>query len=150
MVKTTPATTTPTTRVATTDPTSTHAGRLPPEAAGEQLSELFEEHGRMVFGLCRLLLRDADEAEDAAQQVFLSAHRSMLGGTEPREPAAWLATIARNECHTRIRGRMATPLALVVDDRDALAPGVEQVAGERAPSSRARVLCPADACGSDD
>jgi RNA polymerase sigma factor (sigma-70 family) len=118
--------------VATTDPTPAHAGRLTSEAVGERLSELFEEHGRMVYGLCRLLLRDANEAEDAAQQVFLSAHRSMLGGTEPREPAAWLGTIARNECHTRIRARMATPLALVVDDRDALVPGVEQVAGERA------------------
>jgi RNA polymerase sigma-70 factor (ECF subfamily) len=118
--------------VATTDPTPPHAGRLPHKAAGERLSELFEEHARMVYGLCRLLLRDADEAEDAAQQVFLSAHRSMLGGTEPREPAAWLGTIARNECHTRIRQRMATPLALVVDDRDALVPGAEHMAGERA------------------
>ena len=118
--------------MATTDPTPLHAGRLPPQAAGERLTVLFEAHGRMVYGLCRLLLRDANEAEDAAQQVFLSAHRSMLGGTDPREPAAWLGTIARNECHTRIRERMATPLALVVDDRDVTVPGVEQVAGERA------------------
>jgi RNA polymerase sigma-70 factor (ECF subfamily) len=118
--------------VATTDPTPTHAGRLSSEAAGERLSELFEEHGRMVYGICRLLLRDADEAEDAAQQVFLSAHRSMLGGTQPREPAAWLGTIARNECHARIRERMSTPLALVVDDYDVVVPGVEHVAGERA------------------
>jgi RNA polymerase sigma-70 factor (ECF subfamily) len=86
----------------------------------------------MVYGLCRVLLKDSDEAEDAAQQVFLSAHRNMLAGTEPREPAAWLATIARNECHGRIRARMATPLALVVDERDAVAADVEHVAGERA------------------
>jgi RNA polymerase sigma-70 factor (ECF subfamily) len=118
--------------VATTDPTSGHAGRLSPEAAGERLSALFEEHGRMVYGLCRILLKDSDEAEDAAQQVFLSAHRNMLSGTEPREPAAWLAAIARNECHGRIRARMATPLTLVVDERDAVAADVEHVAGERA------------------
>jgi RNA polymerase sigma-70 factor, ECF subfamily len=86
----------------------------------------------MVYGLCRVLLRDADEAEDAAQQVFLSAHRSMLGGTEPREPSAWLAAIARNECHARIRARMATPLTLVVDERDAVGADVEQVAGKHA------------------
>jgi RNA polymerase sigma-70 factor, ECF subfamily len=118
--------------VATTDPTATQAGRLFPEAAGERLSQLFEDHGRMVYGLCRVLLRDADEAEDAAQQVFLSAHRSMLGGTEPREPCAWLAAIARNECHARIRTRMAKPLTLVVDERDAVGADVEQVAGQHA------------------
>jgi RNA polymerase sigma factor (sigma-70 family) len=118
--------------VATTEPGSTHAGRLSAEAAGERLSGFFEAHGRMVYGLCRLLLKDSDEAEDAAQQVFLSAHRSMLAGTEPREPAAWLATIARNECHGRIRARMATPLTLVADERDAVGADVEHVAGERA------------------
>jgi RNA polymerase sigma-70 factor (ECF subfamily) len=85
----------------------------------------------MVYGLCRVLLRDADDAEDAAQQVFLSAHRSLLGGTEPREPVAWLGAIARNECRARIRQRMRTPLALV-DERAAAAADVEHVAGQRA------------------
>jgi RNA polymerase sigma-70 factor (ECF subfamily) len=76
------------------------------------VGRLFAEHGRMVLGLCRLLLRDPIEAEDAAQQVFLSAHRAMLGGAVPREAAAWLAAIARNECRLRIRARMREPLAL--------------------------------------
>src|SRR5258708_2723342 len=65
----------------------------------------------MARGLCRLLLRDAGEAEDATQQTFLSAYRALLGGALPREPAAWIATIARNECRSRIRTRMRTPLA---------------------------------------
>ena len=43
-------------------------------------------------------MRDAQAAEDAAQETFLSAHRSLLGGTRPLDPPAWLATIARNEC----------------------------------------------------
>jgi hypothetical protein len=34
-----------------------------------------------------------------------------MNGTEPREPAAWLATIARNECWSRISARMREPLA---------------------------------------
>ena len=59
--------------------------RPPPRAAaaGALLDELFREHGRMVLGLCRVLLRDPDEAEDAAQQVFLSAHRALLRGSRP-------------------------------------------------------------------
>lgn len=77
-----------------------------------RVAALYEAHGRTVLGLCRFLLRDVTEAEDAAQQSFLSAYRSLLGGAVPREPAAWLAAIARNECWSRIKLRMREPLAL--------------------------------------
>ena len=81
--------------------------------AGAQTRELFDEHSRMVYGLCRTLLRDPDDADDATQATFLSAYRSLLGGTVPLEPAAWLATIARNECRARARARMREPLPLL-------------------------------------
>jgi RNA polymerase sigma-70 factor, ECF subfamily len=87
-------------------------GRPDPGAAGALLARLFEEHGRTVYGLCRLLLRDADEAEDAAQQTFLSAYRAVGSGVVPRDGGAWLATIARNECRNRVRTRMREPLVL--------------------------------------
>lgn len=66
----------------------------------------------MVLGLCRLLLRDPVEAEDAAQQTFVSAQRAVLGGVVPRDPPAWLAAIARNECRARLRSRPTQPLPL--------------------------------------
>jgi len=75
----------------------------------------------MVLGLCRLLLRDHHEAEDAAQQTFVSAYRSLLRGTEPRDPAPWLAAIARNECRARIRKRMRAPLTLDREVEETLA-----------------------------
>jgi RNA polymerase sigma factor (sigma-70 family) len=80
----------------------TDAGRLDPGSAAAYLAELFERHGATVLGLSRLLLRNREEAEDAVQQTFLSAYRSLLGGVRPRQPAAWLATIARNECRSRM------------------------------------------------
>lgn len=86
-------------------------GRPDPRAADAYLAELYERHGRTVLGLCRILLRDPTEAEDAAQQTFLSALRSLRSGRPPRHPAAWLATIARNECWNRIQRRMRQPLA---------------------------------------
>ncbi len=64
-----------------------------------------------MLGLCRALLRDPTEAEDALQATFLSAFRSLGNGTVPREPWAWLAAIARNECWSRVRARMREPLA---------------------------------------
>jgi RNA polymerase sigma factor (sigma-70 family) len=85
-------------------------GRLGDGAAAARTEDLYGRYGRTVSGLCRALLRDRAEAEDAAQQAFLSAHRALLNGSDPREPAAWLATIARNECWARIRTRMREPL----------------------------------------
>ena len=66
---------------------------------------LYREHGAAVAALCRSLLRDRGEAEDATQQVFLSAHRALLNGAAPREPRAWLLAVARNECYARFRER---------------------------------------------
>jgi RNA polymerase sigma-70 factor, ECF subfamily len=71
---------------------------------------LYREHGAAVAGLCRSLLRDHGEAEDATQQVFLSAHRALLNGAVPREPLAWLLAVARNECYARFRERAVAPV----------------------------------------
>lgn len=80
-----------------------------PAPAGERLGALYEKHGRMVLGLCRIIVYDPQDAEDAAQQTFLLAYRAMLDGTNPRDPAAWLGTIARNECRSRMRARTDAP-----------------------------------------
>lgn len=64
----------------------------------------------MVLAVCRYQLRDPQAAEDAAQETFLSAHRSLLGGTRPRDPGAWLATIARNQCHKARQTARPVPL----------------------------------------
>ena len=92
-----------------------------PERAGRndeaaRVARLFERHVRMVYGVCRTMLRDAHEAEDATQQTFLSAHRALVGGARVRDEGAWLATIARNECRTRIAAGMRRPLSLGDDD----------------------------------
>jgi RNA polymerase sigma factor (sigma-70 family) len=92
------------------EPVPTDAGGLAPEAAGALVGTLFDRHGRLVYGICRLILRDSEEAEDATQQTFLSAHKSLLRGTRPRDAGAWLATIARNESRSRIRARMREPI----------------------------------------
>jgi RNA polymerase sigma-70 factor (ECF subfamily) len=65
--------------------------------------ELFRRYGPLVLRLCRFLLRDAHEAEDAAQQVFLRAYRALHAGVRPRRTRSWLAEIARNECRARAR-----------------------------------------------
>jgi RNA polymerase sigma-70 factor (ECF subfamily) len=78
--------------------------------AADQLERLYEEHGERVRAICTGLLRDRQEAEDAAQQVFLSALRSLHNGTVPRDAAAWLATISRRECWARSQRPAVAPL----------------------------------------
>lgn len=111
------------------DPISALPSRPSPGVAGARLGALYTDHSRMVYGVCRMILRDADEAEDATQQVFLSAYRSLLTGTEVRDPAAWLGTIARNACRRRATVRLREPLA--VGDPTLVSPGVDEQASDR-------------------
>src|SRR5215813_9885933 len=78
--------------------------------SSQDTEALYREHGAAVARLCRSLLRDHAEAEDATQQVFLSAHRALLNGTAPREPLAWLLAVARNECCARFHQHSALPV----------------------------------------
>ncbi|HLE99401.1 MAG TPA: sigma-70 family RNA polymerase sigma factor [Gaiellaceae bacterium] len=73
------------------------------------------------------MLRDVHEAEDAAQQAFLSAYKALLGGAQVRDSGGWLATIARNECRGRIAAGMRRPLPIADEDLDAIpSPADEQ------------------------
>lgn len=96
-----------------------HAPQAREIAAGRAVRELFERYGRMVHAVCRLRLRDRLDAEDATQQTFLAAYRSLLRGCEPANPPAWLAAIARNECSRVGRHGIAT---VAIDDSER-APG---------------------------
>ena len=96
--------------------TAPHADRMTRREAAGIVGGLFERHGRMVYGVCRAMLRDVHEAEDATQQVFLSAYQALLGGAHVREPGGWLATIARNECRARIADGMRRPLPVGDED----------------------------------
>src|SRR5262245_57129351 len=89
---------------------------LPAEEPRIRLECLYREHAKRVHAICASVLRDRHEAEDAAQQVFLSAFHAMLRGHEPRDPAAWLVTIARNE--SRARARRSPSVALQPELRD--------------------------------
>jgi RNA polymerase sigma-70 factor (ECF subfamily) len=106
-------------------------GRLVTRAASARISSLFREEARLVLRICRAMLRDPVEAEDAAQQTFLSAYGSLLTGRVPRDEVAWLATIARNECRARIRARMCEPLAELDEDSSVAPDDVHEIAIRR-------------------
>jgi RNA polymerase sigma-70 factor (ECF subfamily) len=60
-----------------------------------------------VVDLARLLVGDADAAEDVGQEVFLRFLRRP-GAFDPRRPfKAWILTVTRNLCHDRYRRESA-------------------------------------------
>jgi RNA polymerase sigma-70 factor (ECF subfamily) len=60
------------------------------------------QHQDDVWSLARYLLKDASEAEDAAQEVFvrLWKHRKVVDAERVRP---WLMKVTRNECLDRLR-----------------------------------------------
>src|ERR1700730_17803073 len=62
---------------------------------------------RRVFGLCQRLLRDADEADSATQDVFLKAYQALRKEDAKAldDPARWLTRIAVNACLDRLRSK---------------------------------------------
>jgi hypothetical protein len=95
---------------------------LESKRAGRCVAALFDEHSPSVFSLCRLILRDRSKPRTPPSRGSSPPTGPLLGGTEPREPAVWLAQIARNECRARLRRRELAAVPLDVepeDDRDA-------------------------------
>jgi RNA polymerase sigma factor (sigma-70 family) len=66
---------------------------------------VYDRYGPGLLSFCRHLLGSLEEAEDAVQQTFLSAHRAMLGDRRELHLKAWLYAIARNRCMSVLRAR---------------------------------------------
>lgn len=75
--------------------------------AGEQndYAELVRRHHAKVMGVCLSMLGDHNSAEDAAQDTFLKAHRSLAEFQGASSFGTWLYRIASNRCLDLLRQR---------------------------------------------
>lgn len=81
------------------------------EGDGAAWEVIIRHHQEAVFRLAYLLLRDADDAADVAQETFIRAFRNLdrFDTTRPLRP--WLLEITRNQCFNwsrSLRRRLAT------------------------------------------
>src|SRR5579864_3337890 len=72
-------------------------------------AELVEKYKQPVMNLVYRNLRDATEAEDLAQNVFIQVHKSAHRYQATARFTTWLFTIARNLCLNEIRRRSRHP-----------------------------------------
>lgn len=72
----------------------------------DAFAALFEQYKNLVYRTAYLMLDDADEAEDALQEVFVQVHKS-LAGFDPNKAAfsTWLHRITINHCINHRRKR---------------------------------------------
>jgi len=89
----------------------------------QAFGRLVDLHKRTVFGLCLRLLREPEEARDAAQEAFARAFAA-LGTYDAAQPfAPWVLRIARNHCLDVLRRRIPDAQRVELDaDPDEGAP----------------------------
>jgi len=81
-----------------------------PEARFEDLYATCQPR---VFRTCLAILRNADDAAEATQEVF---SRALPLLTELREPQVWLMTVARNYCLDQLRRQKVRGIGTTLDD----------------------------------
>src|SRR5512133_978724 len=104
----------------------------------QAFGRLVDLHKRVVFGLCVRLLRDAEEARDAAQEAFARAYAALETYDAAQPFAPWVLRIARNHCLDVLRRRLPSSRQVALD-----APETEDGAPRRE-------LADADAPRADD
>src|SRR4051812_47530489 len=72
-------------------------------------------HLDAAYNLARWLLRDPHDAEDAVQDAFLRAHQA-FGRFRGGDGRAWLLTIVRNVCYSRLREQRRGAMPEAFDD----------------------------------
>jgi RNA polymerase sigma-70 factor (ECF subfamily) len=68
-----------------------------------EFESIYRKYGAMVRRRCLAILGRDEEADDAMQEVFIRAFRSLSGFRGQSSPATWLYRIATNICLNRLR-----------------------------------------------
>ena len=82
--------------------TASQSAAQPDPAAFEAL---MRRHNQVLFRTARAILRDDAEAEDAVQEAYVQAYRSLGDFRAEAQLSTWLARIVVNEALMRLRKR---------------------------------------------
>ena len=77
----------------------------------DDLEQVMESYGNMLYRLCLVMLGSHADAEDALQETMLRYYRKAPIFTGEEHRKAWLITVATNQCKDMLRYRKKHPLA---------------------------------------
>lgn len=80
--------------------------------------ELIRPYERMVYLSVLAMLRNDQEAEDAAQEVMINAFRYLKNFRGDAKFSTWLVTIAMNEARQRLRKAKAAQMESLDEDKE--------------------------------
>ena len=111
------------------------------EGREDALREIYDLTSAKLYGICLRILGDAQEAEDALQDVYVSVWKRAASFDSGRaSPITWLATLARNRAIDRLRssrrGGSPAPIEAASDIAD---PGPSALIALEASEDRARL-----------
>jgi len=115
-------------------------------AAGDRAAfiELMRRHNRRLYRLARATLRDDAEAEDALQEAYLAAYRSIAKFRGDANLATWLSRLVLNECLGRLRKsarrQNVIPMVAGEDDMATTTPDVREVPEQAFARAQMRTL----------
>lgn len=81
--------------------------------------ELIQPYERMVYLTVLTMLRNEQEAEDAAQEVMINAFRHLKSFRGDAKFSTWLVTIAMNEARQRLRKAKTARLESLDEEKEA-------------------------------
>lgn len=81
----------------------------------EEFAKLIKQYERLIITICLTFTKNYFDAEDLAQQTFLSAyqHFEKFDGNNIK---AWLTTIASNKCKDYVKSKARTTVSLEEED----------------------------------
>lgn len=81
----------------------------------DDLEQVMNTYGNMLFRLCIVMLGNSADAEDALQEVMFKYYRKVPTFTDEEHRKAWLLTVAGNQCKDMLRFRTKHPLTEDMD-----------------------------------